>query len=315
MVGFVARRVLAGLVTLLVSSFVVFGALYVAPGSPLALLTGGRSLPPSAIASISAQYHLNQPFLERYWHWLINVTHGNFGESLQFRQDVASLLGPRIVTTLLLVLYAGLLMMVLGIGSGVIASLRKGKVDTTVLGVTSVGMATPVFVTSLLLVYVFAVKLGWFPASGAGTGLADKLYHLTLPAIALAFAGMAYISRVTRSAMNAELLHGHVDMARSRGIPESLVIRRHVMRNALVPVTTVVGISIAALIAGDVVVEQAFSIGGLGSFLVSAVTGKDFAVVQAIMLILVLVFVVVNTVADVIVANLDPRIRLDSRRT
>jgi peptide/nickel transport system permease protein len=166
-----------------------------------------------------------------------------------------------------------------------------------------------------LLVYVFAVKLGWFPASGAGAGLADKLYHLTLPAIALAFAGMAYISRVTRSAMNAELVHGHVDMARSRGIPESLVIRRHVMRNALVPVTTVVGISIAALIAGDVVVEQAFSIGGLGSFLVSAVTGKDFAVVQAIMLILVLVFVVVNTVADVIVANLDPRIRLDSQRS
>lgn len=314
MTGFVVRRVLAGFVTLLVSSFVVFAALYVAPGSPLALLTGGRSLPPSEIASISAQYHLNQPFLERYWHWLINVAHGNFGESLQFRQDVASLLGPRIVTTLMLVVYAGIVMMVLGIGSGVIASLRKGKVDTSILAVTSVGMATPVFVTSLLLVYVFAVKLGWFPASGAGTGFADKLYHLTLPAIALAFAGMAYISRVTRSAMNAELVQGHVDMARSRGIPEPLVVRRHVMRNALGPVTTVVGISIAALIAGDVVVEQAFSIGGLGSFLVAAVTGKDFAVVQAIMLILVLVFVVVNTIADVIVANLDPRIRLHQQR-
>lgn len=313
MTGFVARRIFAGLVTLLVSSFVVFGALYLAPGSPLALLTGGRSLPPSEIASISAQYHLNQPFLDRYWFWLTNVVHGNFGQSLQFRQDVASLLGPRIATTIMLVLYAGIVMVLLGVGSGVLASLRKGRADTSVLAITSLGMATPVFVTSLLLVYVFAVKLGWFPASGAGSGFGDKLYHLTLPAIALAFAGMAYISRVTRAAMNAELVQGHVDMARSRGIPEPLVIRRHVMRNALVPVTTVIGISIAALIAGDVVVEQAFSVGGLGSFLVMAVTGKDFAVVQAIMLILVLVFVVVNTVADVIVARLDPRIRLTRR--
>lgn len=310
MVAFLSRRLLAAVVTLLVSSFVVFSALYLAPGSPLSLLTGGRSLPPDAIASISAQYHLDDPFLQRYWYWLTDALSGNLGESLQFRQEVWPLLQPRIGVTLLLLGYATLLMVLFGVGLGVLSALRKGATDTAVLAGTAVWIATPPFVTSLVLVFVFSVELGWLPTSGAGEGVAGRLEHLTLPALALALSGMAYVARITRSAMNAELVNEHVELARSRGIPERTVIRRHVLRNAMIPITTVSGISIAALVAASVVVEHAFGIGGVGSYLVQAVSGKDFAVVQAIMLLLVAAFIVINTLVDIAYALLDPRIEL-----
>jgi peptide/nickel transport system permease protein len=314
MVRFLARRIFGAIVTLFVTSFVVFAALYVAPGNPLSLLTGGRSLPPETLKSIEAQYHLDDPFLQRYWTWLTDALHGNFGGSLQFRQDVWSLLEPRVGITVTLLAYAALLMVIFGVGLGIIASLRKGAPDTMILAATSVLVATPVFVTSIALVYVFGVELGWFPTSGAGVGFADRLWHLTLPAIALALSSMAYVARLTRSAMNAELEKEHVEMARGRGIPERLVIRRHVVRNAMIPITTVTGISIAALIAADVVVEFAFGIGGVGSYLITAVTGKDFAVVQAIMLLMVASFIVINTLVDITYALLDPRIDLEGSR-
>lgn len=310
MLPFIVRRIGAAIVTLLVSSFVVFSALYVAPGSPLSLLTGGRSLPPETIAMLTSQYRLDDPFLVRYWTWLSNVIQGDFGESLQFRQDVWTILQPRIGITAMLIAYAALLMIVSGVGAGVVASLRKGAVDTLVLAATAIALATPVFVSSIALVFVFSVELGWFPTAGAGGGLGDRLYHLTLPAIALAISGMGYVARITRSAMSSELANEHVEMARSRGIPERTVIRRHVLRNAMIQITTVSGIGIAGLVASSVVVEHAFGIGGLGSYLVRAVSAQDFASVQAIMLLLVAAFIVINTVVDVAYAALDPRIEL-----
>ena len=315
MVSFLSRRILTSVITLLVSSFVVFGALYLAPGSPMALLTGGRSVPPETIAEITAQYRLNDPFLERYAAWLGDAVRGDLGESLQFRQEVWPLLQPRIGITATLIAYATLLMVVFGVGAGLLAGLRKGRTDTAVLAVSAVTIAMPVFVTSTLLVYLFSVELGWFPASGAGEGFLGRIEHLTLPAIALALSGVAYVARITRSAVNAELENEHVETARSRGVPESAVIRRHVLRNAMIPITTVSGISIAALVAAAVVVEHAFGVGGLGSYLVQAVEGKDFAVVQAIMLILVAAFIVINILVDVTYALLDPRIELQESRS
>jgi peptide/nickel transport system permease protein len=313
MLRFTLRRILRAIVTLLVSSFLIFGALYISPGSPLGFLTGGRTLSPAALASLKAQYHLNDPFFQRYFTWLGDVLHGNFGQSIIFRQDVVSLISPRLTSTILLVLYAAVLILVIGIGMGIVAGVRPGKTDGAITVGTTIGLAMPTFVMAVFLITIFAVNLGWFPALGSGSGLLDRLYHLTLPAIALAVSGLAYVTQVTRAAVRAELGDEHVMTGRSRGIPEPVILRRHVVRNAAIPIVTVGGITVASLIAGVAIVEKAFGLQGIGAYLIQAVTEKDFAVVQAISLILVATFIVVNTIVDILYFALDPRLRDSSR--
>ncbi len=307
--SFTAARIAGLAATLLVTSFIVYGALYLAPGNPIAIITGGRPLPPKTIAAIDAEYGLNKPFLVRYIEWLGHVIHGNFGQSIVFRENVSTLIMARAGTTAFLVVYAALLITVFGVVLGVISALRKGPADTAILAATTVGIATPSFVAAIVMISVFTLSLHWFPAIGAGTGFVDRLWHLTMPAAALALAGTAYVARLTRAAATEDLAREHVDTARSRGIPEPRIVQRHVLRNALIPVTTVAGLTVAGLIAGSVVVENAFAINGLGSYLVTSVEQKDFPVVQAITLLLVGAFVVVNTIVDILYVLIDPRIR------
>jgi peptide/nickel transport system permease protein len=205
------------------------------------------------------------------------------------------------------------LILVLGIGSGIVAGLRRGAIDMSVIVGTTVFAAIPSFVAAIVLIWVFAVRLGWFPALGPGTGGLDRLWHLTLPAIALALSALAIVARVTRVSVREEMGREHVQTAVSRGLPWYLVVRRHVLRNAAIPITTVSGITIASLIALSAVVERAFSLNGLGSELVSAAASKDFAVVQGISLVLVAGFVITNTIVDLVYALLDPRVVLGSR--
>src|SRR5262245_24123336 len=305
-VSLAASRLVGLAVTLLLTSVIVYGALYIAPGNPIATITGGRPVPPKTIHAIEAEYGLNQPFLLRYVHWLGNLFHGNFGTSIVFRENVSTLIAARASTTAFLVAYAALLIILFGIVLGVVSALRRGPTDTAILAVTTIGIATPSFVAAILMISVFTLGLHWFPAIGAGSGLADRLWHLTMPAAALALAGTAYVARLTRAAATEELAREHVDTARSRGIPERLVV----LRNAMIPVSTVAGLTVAGLIAGSVVVENAFAINGLGSYLVTSVEQKDFQVVQAITLILVAAFVVVNTFVDMLYGVLDPRVKV-----
>ena len=310
LISFAASRLVGLAVTLLLTSVIVYGALYIAPGNPIATITGGRPLPPKTIAAIQAEYGLNQPFLFRYVHWLGNVLQGNFGQSIVFRENVSTLIAARVGTTTFLVAYAALLIILFGVVLGVVSALRKGPTDTAILAGTTIGIAMPSFVAAILMISVFTLGLHWFPAIGAGSGLGDRLWHLTMPSVALALAGTAYVARLTRAAANEELQREHVATARSRGIPEPLVVQRHVLRNALIPVTTVAGLTVAGLIAGSVVVENAFALNGLGSYLVTSVEQKDFQVVQAITLLLVAAFVVVNTGVDMLYALIDPRVRI-----
>jgi len=309
MAAVVARRLVRTVATLLLSSFLIFAALYLAPGSPLAFLTGGHTLPPQAIRSIEAQYHLNRPFLERYWLWLGELLHGNLGRSTVSREPVTTLLAPRIGVTFALVAMAALLIVAGGIALGVAAGVRGRRTDGAIVTGTTIGLAIPSFVSATIFVNYFALKLGWFPVFGAGSGFADRIWHLTLPAISLALGLVAYVALITRAAVRVEMSSEHSDTARGRGLREGLVIRRHVVRNALIPVVTVSGIAVASLVAGVAVVEKAYEIPGIGAYLVDAVTDNDFAVVQAICLILVVVYIVVNAVVDVAYLLLDPRLR------
>ena len=299
--------------TLLVSSFVIFSALYVAPGNPIAVLSGGRTLPPESIAVLEERFHLNDPFFSRYGSWLGGVLHGDFGYSISHRQDVSNLIAARIGTTAALVLYASILILALGIGLGVLAGLKPGLADTSVLVATAVSAAIPSFVAAIVLILVFAVRLGWFPALGGGHGVLGTIRSLTLPAFALAISSLAIVARVTRASVREEFGREHVQTATSRGIPYPQLVRRHVLRNAAIPITTISGITIASLIAVAAVVERAFALNGLGAYLVAAAASKDFAVVQGISLVLVAAFVLVNVFVDVLYAVLDPRVKLGSR--
>ena len=313
MLKFVARRMAMLVATLLVASFAIYSAMYLAPGNPIAALLGGRTPTPEAIAVLEERYHLNDPFMVRYVRWIGGALHGDFGVSIQLRQEVSTIIAQRIGTTAQLVLYSSLIIIVFGIAMGVVSGLRKGVLDNIVIGVTTVSAAIPSFVASIILLSVFAVNLGWFPALGTGDGPLDKIKHLTLPALALAFSSIALVARITRSSVREELGREHVQTAISRGIPYPLVIRRHVMRNAAIPITTVVGITVASLFAASAVVERAFALNGLGSYLIQAALSKDIAVVQGISLVIVAVFVVANAIVDFLYAVLDPRVSLGAK--
>ena len=310
---FFARRLAMLMASLLIASLVIFAALYLAPGNPVAALSGGRSLPASSMAVLEQRYHLNEPFLAQYWYWLDNALHGNLGISILLRENVSTLIASRIWTTAGLVLYASLIIVVLGIGAGIVSGLRPGLIDTGTLVVTAVSAAIPAFVAAIVLIALFAVKLGWFPAIGTGTGFVDDVRHFTLPAIALAVSSLAIVARVTRASVREEGDKEYVQTAVSRGIPARQVIRRHILRNAAIPITTVTGLTIASLIAVAAVVEVAFGLNGLGAYLVGAAQSKDLAVVQGISLLLVTAFVTVNLLVDVLYALLDPRVTLGSR--
>ncbi len=301
-------RLLGLLLTMLVASFVIFSALYVAPGSPITFLTQGRSVSPDAVAALKRQYHLDQPFLGQYWHWLTGAVHLDFGDSVIYRVPVSSLLGSRAENSLFLVAYSAVLIMIVGLIIGVVAGLRPGVLDGVLMFTSTAAMAVPAFVAAVVLTLVFAVDLGWFPVFGPGSGFADRLWHLTMPAVALALSSVAFVARMTRTAVRREVRAEHVQTAISRGLPYRTVIGRHVLRNAAIPVVTVTGLTVASLIAGSVVVEQLFQLNGLGSYLVSAVQQKDFSVVQAICLIYVATFIVMNTLIDLSYSVLDPRI-------
>lgn len=300
--------------TLLTASFVVFGAMYLAPGNPASFLLAGRSASPEALASINAQYHLDDPFLMRYVRWLGDILQGDFGRSITYRTDVSRLLADRLPTTLLLIVMSLAVVVAVGLLLGRIAAVRGGATDSAILVTTTFAVGTPSFVAAVLLQGLFAVNLGWFPSSGAGDGgLGDMLWHLTLPSIALALYLIGMLARVTRSAMLEALDSDHVTVARSRGVPERQVIKRHVFRNSLGTVLTTGGLIVSTLLVCTILVETAFSIGGIGQLLELSTTTKDFPTVQAISLIIVALFMIVNLVVDLLLPLVDPRVTLGSR--
>ncbi|MBE1559266.1 ABC transporter permease [Nonomuraea africana] len=309
MARFLLRR-LAGMAGILgAASFLVFSALQLAPGDPASFLLSGRSATPEAIAAIRAQYRLDDPFPVQYLHWIGGVLTGDFGRSVQFRTDVGGLIAARVPITLTLIGMAFVLTIVAGLAFGVWSATRPGAVDKAVLVGSSVAVATPSFVLGFVLIAVFSVNLGWFPSIGAGEGVADRLHHLALPAVALALTFTGVLARVSRTAMIDQLGQEYVTVARGRGVPERTIVRRHVLRGAMTVTLTYGGLLVPGLLISTVLVETAFGVNGLGQLLQYSVTVKDFPVVQALTLLTVAVFVLANIVVDLIAPLADPRVR------
>jgi peptide/nickel transport system permease protein len=296
------------LLTLFLASLLVFFSRFLVPGDPVSFLLRGRTPSPEAVAEVKELYGLDLPPWQQYLHWLAGVLQGDFGRSLQYRQDVATVIGERLPVTLILVVMAGAAIAVAGLAFGAIAALNRGRAgDRLVLVALTVLGAIPSFVGSIVLIAVFSVQLGWFPSFGSGEGFFDTVYHLVLPATALAIVFTVLVAKVTRSAMVEQLDREHVEVATSRGLRRATVVRRHVFRNALWPILTVSGILVAGLLVASAIVESAFGIAGIGSLLVQSVDRLDFPVVQAIVLLIVTAFVLVNAVIDILEPWIDPR--------
>ncbi len=308
---FLLPKVGMAAITIFATSAVVFGALYLAPGDPVTFLTKGRPADPATIAAITQQYHLNDPLITRYQLWVSGVLHGDLGQSIMFRQDVTTLVGSRMPTTLWLVAMASVLIVTVGIGVGLFSALRPGKLDDSLMLGATLAAAVPIFVIAIALVSFFSIRLGWFPTFGSGEsgGFLDRLKHLTLPAVALAFAAVAFVARITRASLREEMDKEHVRAARSRGLASSDVVRRHVVRNGFAPIVTVTGLTIAGLFVGTAIIEKAFALNGIGGLLIDAVSAGDFPVVQAIALLMVIVFILTNLGTDLLQHYLDPRQR------
>lgn len=309
MFRWIMSRVLAAVVTFLVASILIYGSLKLVPGDPVAAITAGQRLTPEQRAEIREKLGLNQDFITGYLHWLGGVLHGDLGQSLVYGTSVNDLLASRLPTTATLVIYSAILALAVGLAIALLSATRPGLVDRVGLIITSVSIATPSFIVALILLGIFAVQLQLFPATGSGSGGLDMIYHLTLPAIALAVVTFGLIARVTRATFKEELASEHVEVARSRGVPDRDILQRHVVRNSLSPIITLTALLLASLFIGTAVVETAFGVQGVGQLLVNAIGRRDFPVVQAISLISVTLFVVTSTVADLLIPFIDPRVR------
>lgn len=280
------------------------------PGDPVRILLGTRATA-EVIAKVRAQYGLDEPLLLQYVYFLKNLFVGEFGRSIIFKVPVLELVIQRLAPTLFLLAYAVILAVVIAVGLAVLAALNRGRiVDQMVRVYSTAGLGLPAFWLGIVLIILLSIKLGWFPVSGYGETMPEHLHHLFLPSFTMALALSPVLIRNLRSSLIAEMDADYVSAARSRGLSEGAIFRRHVFRNSLIPTITLLGVNLGWLIGGTVVVEQVFSVPGLGSLMVSSIFARDYMVVQAVTLIFALAVILTNFLVDVVCVALDPRIRL-----
>ncbi|MER5220558.1 ABC transporter permease [Streptomyces flaveus] len=312
-VTFVLRRLCGGLLLLLALSLLIFALLAASPGSPVETLLGTRPATPELVNELRGRYHLDDPFALQYLHWLSDAVRLDFGLSIsvQTGTPVADMIYGRTVLSAELAVYCLLLVLLLGIPLGVTAGIRRGRTaDRSISLLATVGFGAPVYALSVVLLYVFGVVLGWFPVYGAGEGFADRVTHLTLPAVALATVLSAVLIRQTRAATLTVMQQDYITFARLRGLSPRRVLIHYVLRNCAPPVVTSAGILLIAPLSAGIFVEQVFSLPGAGSLLLAAVTSKDVPVVQGVALLLGALVVLVNLLVDLLGILLDPRVRL-----
>lgn len=307
MLRYILRRLAGAGAVMILLSFLVYSLLYLVPGDPVKILVGTRRVTPEVRQAITERYGLDEPLVVRYWHWLTRALTGDFGDSVRSATPVTDVLASRVSLTAWLTIGAFILAVAVGVPLGIAAARRRGSwVDRTIVGWSIVGVSAPGFALGLVLLYVFGLMLGWFPIFGEGTGPVDTLWHLTLPAIALATGIGAMLVRITRAAVGAELTQDYVTFARSRGVPSRRITAMYV-KGASLPIITSAGLILGTFFGSTVLVEEAFSLPGLGQLLADSITYRDVPVVHAIALLVALVVIAVTLVVDVVALAVDPR--------
>ncbi len=304
------RRLLITMPVLWVVVTMVFLLIHIVPGDPIVQMLG-EGATASDVSTLRHAYGLDAPLAEQYWHYWRGMLHGDLGQSLRLHDSVTHLVAQRYPYTLALTAAALLLGMAAAFPAGVWSALYRGRWQDRTLGVASLaGLSFPNFALGPILILVFSIRLGWLPVSGAGTGGAgDFLLHLVLPALTLALGLAAILTRMVRTAMLEELGQDYIRTARAKGLSERTVVYRHALRNALIPVLTVLGLQFGSLLAGAIVTETIFSWPGIGRLTLSAISNRDYSLVQGCILAVGLTYVVVNLLTDVAYTVANPRMR------
>lgn len=280
-----------------------------APGDPIDVLLFGQPSSPEVVANLRAAFGLDRPLPSQYFAYLAGVARGDLGTSFTTRRPVTAEIGERFVNTLLLTASSMALALVLGVALGALSALTRGSLlDAGLMIVSLVGLALPSFWLGLLLIEGFAVRLHWLPVAGSGDAA-----HLMLPALTLALVEAAVLARIARASLLEALSQEYIRTAHAKGLPPRVIIVRHALRNALLPILTVVGLQFGGLLGGALIVENIFAWPGLGQLAARAITQRDYPVIQGIVLLVATSYVLVNAIVDLLYAMIDPRVR-DSRR-
>ena len=313
MLPYLLRRLLATLPVMFIVALFVFSLLYIAPGDPAAILAGDQATI-ADVERIRETLGLDRPFLVRFVEWLTQIVRADFGTSIFTNQPVSTLIAQRLEPTFSIMGLTILIAVIVAVPMGVLAAWRQGGiVDQALMVLAVMGFSIPVFVVGYLLAYLFAIVLEWLPVQGyvpLTDGLGLWLKGILLPSVALSFIYIALIARVTRASMLEVLEQDYIRTARAKGLNERTVLFVHALKNAAVPIVTVIGLGVALLIGGAVVTESVFAIPGLGRLTVDAILQRDYPVLQAIVLLFSFVFVIVNLGVDLVYILLDPRVRL-----
>jgi len=312
MLGYLGKRLFATIPVMGVVAIFVFSMLRLTPGDPASIIAGAAATS-QEIVEIRARLGLDRPIIAQFFVWIGNMFSGDFGESFFFKKQVADLIADRIEPTLALALTTMLLSIAIAVPMGVVAAYKQGTwIDRLVMGFSVLGFSVPVFVIGYVLIFVFAIELNWLPVQGyqpLAEGFWGFLERLILPSLTLSVIYVALIARITRTSVLEVLGEDYIRTAHAKGLTNYAVLMRHALRNAAVPIVTVIGLGIALLIGGVVVTESVFSIPGLGRLTVDAVLARDYPTVQAVILLFSAVYVLLNLAVDILYTFLDPRIR------
>ena len=312
MLSYIVRRILSTLPVMGIVALFVFSLLYIAPGDPAAVIAGDQASP-ADVERIRQGLGLDRPFLVQFGSWLLNIVHGDLGTSIFTNLPVSAMIAQRIEPTFSLMAITLVLTILVAVPLGVVAAWKAGSwVDRTIMAFAVFAFSLPVFVVGYVLAYVFALQFEWLPVQGytpLKAGLWPWLQNLILPALALGSVYIALIARITRASMLEVLQQDYVRTARAKGLGQRNILFVHALKNAAVPIVTVIGIGIALLIGGAVVTESVFAIPGLGRLTIDAILRRDYPVIQGIVLLFSFLYVLVNLMVDVTYTLVDPRIR------
>ena len=314
MVTFIIRRLIQTVFVLILVSLIAFSLLHIMPGDPVVTMLGTEATQ-AQIDTLRHELWLDRPLLVQYMRWFTNILQGDFGKSIMYRESVAGLIATRLPVTFHLGLIALILSTLISIPAGVISAVRRGSLlDQLITVSANIGMAVPLFWLGILGIYLFALKLGWLPVQGY-TSPFDNFWlntkQVIMPAICLAVVPLASLARQSRSSMLEVIRQDYIRTARSKGLKERAVITGHALKNAIIPVVTLLGIQLRNLVGGSVLVETVFNIPGMGSFMVRAVFNKDFLIVQGCIMVIALVVALANLAVDISYGYFDPRIRYE----
>lgn len=312
MLIFVARRLVSLLASLLVASLVIFFVMEVVPGDPASFMMGINAAP-EAVEALREQLGLNAPLWSRYLSWISGLAVGDFGTSYTYKVPVGELIADRMWISIPLTIYALVLSTIIAFAAGLLAAAQRNRpTDWAVMGVTQLGVAVPNFWFAMLLVLVFAISLRWFSAGGFpgwDVGAFEAMKALTLPAIALALPQASILARVMRSGLIDTLGEDYIRSARAKGLTRRQVLWRHALRNALIPVLTILGLQFSFLLAGAIIIENVFFLPGLGRLVFQGITQRDLIVVRSVVMMLVFAVILVTFLVEIAYAMADPRLR------